>query len=383
MMNHRLCPKGFRMRVLLALLVLMLCFSAVARGANNFTGAVRNESRGEPSVGDEVILVRLDGRTAEARTKTDRQGTFALNPRYPDKSYVVRVLHQGVSYDQQVSPGQSLFLEVFDTAAKVRGITGTIEILRTATNGNRLHVSDLIEIKNSSRPPLTRAGERTFEVYLPGNAVIDSVLAAGPGSMGGTISAAAVPGEPGHYTVNFPLRPGATKFAFNYDVPYQGQAAFHPKLVFPVQQFAVMIPLAMKFSSRSHAFKILATDNSRYQVRAASQVKAGAGPEFELSETGTLPPLADQGKTQALSPPAPRLRPALTAPAGTTPLSAAPIDRIPSPSQPVSQGLVLGGVTSLLLVASALLVWRGRKTLKFSGAPTVALRHRQRQHSSP
>jgi len=54
-------------------------------------------------------------------------------------------------------------------------------------------------------------------MYLPPNAKIDSVLAAARGRER-DISAALVPGEPGHYAVNFPLRPGATKFAFNYDL---------------------------------------------------------------------------------------------------------------------------------------------------------------------
>ena len=88
-------------------------------------------------------------------------------------------------------------------------------------------------------PPVTQAGERTFEVFLPANAQLDSVLAAGPEKIGSTIVANAVPGEPGHYTLNFPLRPGATKFAFNYDLPYRGRAAFQIKLAYPLQQLEV------------------------------------------------------------------------------------------------------------------------------------------------
>src|SRR5207249_12104745 len=136
-------------------------------------------------------------------------------------------------------------------------ITGGIEILRTGTNGDLLHVSDLVEITNVSSPPLTQVGEHTFEVYLPASAKIDSVMAAGPEDMGMMISVTPVPGQPGHCAVNFPLRPGATKFAFNYDLPYDGHVAFHPKFAFPVQQLAVMIPPTMNFSFRSPAFKIL------------------------------------------------------------------------------------------------------------------------------
>src|SRR6266403_1742026 len=302
MMNLRLYSKRFCARRLLSALAVLACSSAAALGANNITGLVRNQSRGEPAIGDEVILIRLDkGMQEEARAKTDATGAFTLNLQYPDKPYLVRVVHQGVSYEQRAFNGDPLSLQVFDAEPQVPGVTGTIEIIRAGTKGNLLHVSDMVEIKNESSPPLTQAGQRTFEMYLPASAKIDSVLAAGPEKMSIMISAALVPGQPGHYTVNFPLRPGATKFAFNYDLPYDGHVAFHPKFAFPVQQLAVMISPTMKFSSSSPAFKILATGNSRYQVHTASRVKAGAGPEFEVSGTGALPPLGDQAKSQARS----------------------------------------------------------------------------------
>jgi len=372
----------FCIRKVLTVAALLVLFSIGALGASNITGSVRNQSRGEPAAGDEVVLARLDrGMQEEARARTDSRGAFTFNVQHPDKPYLVRVFHQGVSYDQQASAGQALSIQVFDAATHVGGITGTIEILRTGTNGNLLHVSDLVEIKNVSSPPLTQAGKRTFEVYLPANAKIDSVLAAGSGRMSMMISAAPVPGQPGHYTVNFPLRPGTTKFAFNYDLPYDGHATFHPKFAFPVQQLAVMIPPSMKFSSRSPAFKILAIGNSLYQVQAANQLTAGKGPEFELSGTGALPRLGDQANSQASaeSPviPNPTL-PALTRAA--TP-SLASIDSRLNRTQPPSQSLALGGVTAALLAASALLVWRARKERNFSAAQTVAPRARQEQRS--
>src|SRR5229473_977450 len=316
----------------------------------------------------------------EARAKTDSQGAFNLNVQYPDKPYLVRVFHRGVSYDQQASVGQALIIQVFDTATHVQGITGTIEILRTGTVGNLLHVSDMVEIKNESSPPLTQAGERTFEVYLPANAKIDSVLAAGPGTLGMTISAAAVSGEPGHFTVNFPLRPGATKLAFNYDLPYHGRVSFHLKHAYALQQLAIMTPAAMKFSSRSSAFEILKTGNRHYQVHAASQLKAGEGPEFEVSGTGALPPLGDQASSHQrfLSPASPN--PTQSPPArALLPSLASTNSRLKLQSQPTSQSLVLGGVTSVLLAASALLVWRGRNARTHSAAKTAAPQVRPRQ----
>jgi len=383
MTNPRLRSMRSWIRKMPPVVALLALFSIEALGANDITGSVCNQSRGEPAAGDEVVLARLDrGMQEEARAKTDSRGTFTLKVQHPDKPYLVRVFHQGVSYDQQASAGQALSIQVFDAATHVRGITATIEILRAGSSGNLLHVSDLVEIKNVSSPPLTQAGERAFEAYLPANAKIGSVLAAGPGKMSMMISAAPVPGQPGRYAVNFPLRPGATKFAFNYDLPYDGHVAFHPKFAFPVQQLAVMIPPTMNFSSRSPAFKILATGNGRYQVHAASQVKAGAGPEFEVSGTGALPPFGDQANSQASEKfpgiPAP-IRPAL-ARAGLP--SLASIDSRLNRTEPASQSLVLGGVTTVLLAVSALLVWRARKERSFSAAQTAAPQARQQQRSA-
>jgi hypothetical protein len=383
MTNHLLCAKKFCRRGLLAVRLVSMCFSTVALGANNVTGSVRNQSRGEPAVSDDVILVRLDGGIQEeARTKTDAQGAFTLNIQSPDKPHLVRVIHQGVSYDRQISSARPLSIEVFDTAPQVRGITGTIEILRTGTNGKLLHVSDMVEINNSSSPPLTQAGERTLEVYLPATAKMDSVLAAAPGNLAEVISAAAVSGEPGHFTVNFPLRPGATKFAFNYDLPYHGQVSFHTKHAYPLQQLAVMTPAAMKFSSRSPAFEILKTGNRRYQVHAANQLKAGEGPEFEVSGTGALPPLGDQASSHQRFPsPAPPHQTQSPPARVILPLLVSVNSRLKQQATP-TQSLVLGVVTSVLLAMCALLIWRGRKARSLWTAQKGAPRARQRHRSA-
>ncbi len=289
MRNRR--EKSWKRKVVLGVGILTLCSSA-SPAADSITRVVRNQTNSRPAAGDEVILFGV-GQEAqeEARAKTDSQGSFTLEFRHLDRPHLVRVIHQGVNYDRQVSTGNALPIDVADAAAEVMGITGGIEIIRVGTHGKLLHVSDMIEIKNDSKPPVTQASNRTFEVYLPGAAKIDSVLAAGPENIGSMISATSVHGEPGHYTVSFPLRPGATKFAFNYDLPYDGRATFRTKNLYPLQQLAVMIPPTMTFESRSTAFQILPLGNNRYHVEAAEQVKAGEGPEFEISGVVALSPM--------------------------------------------------------------------------------------------
>jgi hypothetical protein len=366
MIGTRPDRKGSGVRVTILGLLLAVPFSTAAQGANDITGTARNESRGQAAVGDRVILIRLDrGMEEEAQARTGQRGAFRLHIRHAGKAYLVRVVHEGVSYDQRAYAADDLSIEVFDAVPRAPHVSASIEILRAGTNGNVLHVSDMYELKNESSPPVTQAGGQTFDVYVPANARMDSVLAAGPAKIGVLIPANPVPSEPGHYTVSFPLRPGETKFAFNYDLPYEGHAVFQTRLAYPLQQFAVMIPPTMRFSSRSPAFEVLATGNSRYQVRAANRLNAGDGPGFEVFGTGAVPTLGGQAKTQEQLdfPTVPN--PIVSAPARADLPSLARIDSHLKQTQPLSQSRVLVGVTSVLLAACAVLVWRARKAQNF------------------
>lgn len=380
---------GFRsvsMLRIVSVIALLVCFStSAARGANQIAGAVRNQTLGQPASGDAVILLRVEQQMTEvARTRTDAQGSFSFPVQDSGKPYLVRVLHQSVNYEQQASAGDTLSIDVFDAAPQVRGISGIIEILRTGTNGKLLHVSDMIEIQNQSSPPLTRTGPRTFVIYLPRNAKLDSVLASGPGKIGEQISALPVPGEPGLFAVNFPLRPGATKFAFNYDLPYDGHAAFRTKHDYPLQQLAVMIPPTMKFSSRSPAFQPLAAGNSRYNVEAANQLAPGDGPAFEISGAGVLPALREPAKSppNLPSPTVAPPPPPVSVPARAASLASVSTLAGATQSRPSSQPLLLSGLIAVFAAVCAVLVWRVSKTQQRSNVKSSPRREEQTPRST-
>jgi hypothetical protein len=369
--------KAFGVRSGIWALLVVLCSSTAALAADSISGTARNQTQGRPAAGDDVILLRLDqGMQEETRAKTDGQGSFTVKVQSPDKPYLVRIVHQGVNYDQQASAGNTVAIDVFDAAPKVQGVNGSIEILRAGTQDNTLHVSDMMEIKNESQPPITQAGERTLEVYLPAKAKLDSVFASGAGKLPVVISASPVPGEAGHYTVSFPLRPGSTQFAFNYNLPYDGRVAFRPRHAYAFRQMAVMIPPTMKFTSNSSAFKPLSVGNPAFKVQAASQLDAGAAPEFELSGSGAVPGLQARSQSQ----------PRTAMPPGTNPGQTAAQPALPpatssNPQTPVQGGLrgasrapvppaaassprewwILGGASILVVGTFAFMVWRARR----------------------
>jgi hypothetical protein len=357
--------KPWILKTVLSAGMLIVCCCQTSLAVDFITGIVHNQTNNRPAASDEVILLGTgqDARE-EARAKTDSQGAFTLELQNSHKPHLVRVVHQGVNYDQKVSDGGAISIEVADVTPLVKGITGGIEIIRAGAHGNMLHVSEMVEIKNNSNPPLTQTSDRTFEVYLPRDATIDSVLAAGPNNIGTMISAMPVHGEAGRYTVDFPLRPGATKFAFNYDLPYDGRATFHTKNMYPLQQLAVMIPPTMTFASGSPAFQVLPVGNDKYKVEAAEQLKAGEGPEFEISGLGALPSMQAQGhappkpSADALSAPASSARGGLEAQTqvGKTPATT-PVSKSTAPPVP-SQRWTLGVGFVLMLGTFGLLVLR-------------------------
>src|SRR5215470_18543469 len=101
-----LSPQGIPISMSTILRVCLFFFlggSAVIQ-AQTITGTVHNETTGRASVGDEVVLIRLgEGMEEEAHTKTGADGAFTLNVVAPNAEHFVRVIHQGVNYDQTVN----------------------------------------------------------------------------------------------------------------------------------------------------------------------------------------------------------------------------------------------------------------------------------------
>src|SRR5229473_7339473 len=120
--------------------LLFVClFNTVARADDTITGTVRNQTTGKPAAGDTVLLLRLgEGMEEESQAKTDAQGAFTLRPTVANAQHVLRVLHQGVNYDQAVTGTAPLDPVVFDAVRKVAGLSGNIGIVQMESAGGSL-----------------------------------------------------------------------------------------------------------------------------------------------------------------------------------------------------------------------------------------------------
>jgi hypothetical protein len=208
----------------------------------------------------------------------------------PDQAlHLVRVTHDKANYFRPAPAGtESVEIDVFNAAAKVKGITREADVMRLQTDesGKSLQVTEHFFVKNDSNPPMTQFSDRPFEFYLPAGAVVEGSAALSPGGM--PVQASPVPlGDPNHFAFVFPIRPGQTQFQITYKLPYTGSMKFTPKPAMTTDTVAVMMPKSMKFDS-SAAYAAV-TEDTTAQTYVMRNVEPSQAVDFTVSGSGQLP----------------------------------------------------------------------------------------------
>ena len=264
---------------------------------------VTNKTSNKASGGDDVVLLKLaQGMQELARTKTDGRGRFTLKIPAGEAEglHMVRVTHDKANYFQPVQPGSTapIDLDVYNAAAQLDGVTLTEDVMQMQTEpgGQSLRVTEHFLVKNESSPARTLFSEHPFELNLPANAVVEGAAAKAPGGM--AVQSPLVPeGEPGKYTIIFPIRPDGpgqtdgTEFHVWYHIPYTGSFTFKPKPTLVTTNLAVMMPKSMAFKAANGApFELVTEDVGKTaQAYVARNVKPSEPLEFTVSGTGELP----------------------------------------------------------------------------------------------
>src|SRR6266851_5046203 len=99
--------------------------------AATLKGTITNGTSKKPSVGDEVILIKLAAGMEEVgHAKTDAQGKFSFTFADDNSPHLVRAIHQGVTYHQPAPPGaNSVEVEVYDVGKKVSGVHAVADLM--------------------------------------------------------------------------------------------------------------------------------------------------------------------------------------------------------------------------------------------------------------
>jgi hypothetical protein len=272
---------------------------AVSAVAATLTGTVTNQTTGNPSPGDTIAVINT-AQSMDEITKVTSDATGGFHVSVPDGGQILlHVTHKGAEYFKTVPPNTtSVDIEVFDSAAKITGITGEALVLRAETDpaGKTLNVSENFFIQNASAPPRTQFGGNTFEFFLPRGAQVQQSLASSPGGLPTNSKLVPVDAASGHYAFTFPSRPGETRFQVAYTLPYSGRQPFSIKLSVPTGDVAVMLPKTMQFDGGAQFQPINPDPNSQsFDAHNPVSVQPIA---FTVAGTGQLPDENAQGGSQ-------------------------------------------------------------------------------------
>lgn len=280
----------------------LLILSTLASGGE-LKGTVINGSTGKPAAGDEVVLLTLsqDGMTEGASAKTDHAGRFQLSIANAEESHLIRITHQGVTYHKMVEPNlKPLSVKVYDAAVRLDGVSAVMDVTRFEAKSDSLEVKQLITVRNTSKPPRTLIKDRALEFQLPPEAQIQSGLV--QIEDGRPLKQKPVPGdEKGQYFFPSPLRPGDTRFAIVYRLPYSGEAVIEPTLRNPLERFVIMLPGSMKFEPKASDIFRPIPNVTPDNVLGTAPVKAGQTLTFRISGSGTLLELQGNQQTQDIA----------------------------------------------------------------------------------
>jgi len=353
------------MRRFIFLTLTMILVGTALGAAADLTGTVTNGTTNKPSIGNDVVLVTLsqDGMSEGARTTSDRSGHFRLPLPDTRAAYLVRVIHQGVMYHAMAEPGvKALAVNVYDTANVLSRVSAVMDVMRFEATNETLEIKQLVTVRNESRPPRTLMNDRPFEIQLPPGARLQSGLV--QFEDGQPLKRNPVPGErKGQYHFVFPVRPGDTRFAVVYRLPYDGTAQIEPTIRNPGERFVVMLPKSMKFEPKAAGIFQPMPDTTPDHVEGTGPMTLGQMPGFRISGSGTLQELQGRRKQTESQQTQPTARPG----GGLGP----PVEA-PDPLQKY-RWQILAGLTGLI-VSGALYVAKRTRPLDMRRNPPIAWR---------
>jgi hypothetical protein len=360
-----LVPAG---RIFGLALATLLVVGASALAAD-LTGRVTNGTTKKPAVGDEVVLLSISGGSEKesARAKTDSAGRFRFAVAGPPGPRLVRVVHQGVTYDKMAEPDVNLLVfPVYDVVDKLDGVTAIMDVQRFEASSDTLEVKQLITMYNASKPPRTLLNDRPFEIQLPPEAQVLSGLVQIEDGL--PLKDKPTPGDhKGEYYFRSPLRPGDTRFAVVYRLSYNGEAVVEPRIRNAQERFVVMLPKSMRLEPQAggifQPMPYVSADN----VQGTAPVTTGQTLRFRISGTGVLAEL--QGRQQPSR--------------SDNEQRVAQLDLRfhTSPGTGRLDGLILSGLGGVLLVFSAVYIARRRSAVPLAGEHVVLDTQRRRGRS--
>lgn len=226
--------------ILISLALLAPSFAAV-------DGIVMNGTTGQPQPNAIVSLVQpgQGGMQTLASVKSDAQGKFVFDKQVPPGPVLLQTLYEGVLYNQPVMPGgasSGMRVQVYNATNKQGTAKVAQHFIVLQPTATEIAVSEGILYQGDPKLAYSDPVNGSFRFYLPADA---------QGKVQVTInSAGGMPiqrpaektKEANVYKIDYPIKPGETRFDLNYSVPAKNPATFSTKILHLEGQSDLVVP---------------------------------------------------------------------------------------------------------------------------------------------
>jgi hypothetical protein len=215
-------------------LCLALFFAAAAQAA--ITGTVINRTTNKPAANATVAFYKLGQQTGLEmidQAHTDAQGNFTIN-QTPQGPSLIRTAFDGVTYNHMLPPGRpttGITLDVFNASKSQGSAKVSKHMLLFQPGGGQMTVNETYLFTNDGTVAWNDPDSGTLRFFLPAGANGKvQVNATAPGGMPIPAAVSKTPRGDG-YQVDFPIKPGETRFDLSYAFPYTAGSAYAGKIL--------------------------------------------------------------------------------------------------------------------------------------------------------
>jgi hypothetical protein len=251
-------------------------------------GVVINGTTGKPQAAATVSIYKFGdaGMESMETVKSDAQGKFAFQYTVPPgRPHLIQAAFEGVTYNKMLNPGapsSGVQVEVFNAQPKPGDARVSQHMILFEPVDGKLIVSENVIYQNTGKTTYNDPAG-SFRFYLPKetNGKV-KVMCAAPNGM--PIEKSASPTKAANvYSVDFPIKPGETRFQLTFEMPMPEPAVFAGRILHKEGQTRLVTPKGV--SLKSSAIQELGREPS---TQAAIYSVKGEDFQVEIEGTGAL-----------------------------------------------------------------------------------------------
>jgi len=259
-------------------------------------GTVINKTTSRPQPGVTVTLTKLGegGMAPAGSAKTDRDGRFSLEGDAAG-AHLLQASYEGVTYSMSLTRGQpanGVELFVYDASRAKGAAKVDQDMILLETDGQNLVVNETLIYQNSGNTTWSNPSEGTLRFFVPEAAQSQMrVRAMSPNGMPVERTPLKA-SEKNVYYVDFPVKPGETRFDVSYKMPVSEPVTFTGRTLHKEGKVRLVVPRGVV--AEGDGIKMLGTEpqsqatiyeveNARYTVTLSG---SGAIRSLEPAERG-------------------------------------------------------------------------------------------------